>query len=182
MKKLLLGVLTTACALSFGGCSLAAKSTVRDINDNSDFAIDLLTKAEDLDLSGFGIIPGYGIDGYYDLKYGNFEEDPSEMDGVPMVRYDVSGWPDTLGERYVTGISCSDPAVKLYGFSVGDSFAAFEEFLTEEKDFEKYYDTLWFAKFRKGKVEIRCGVDYDTGLIRDYFVGVRSSNLFGVVY
>ena len=185
MKRFFLMILIIFMGCFLSGCSLVARVNAKEINDNSNFEIALLTKADEVNFEGFQVIPGFGINRYYDSKYGIFEE-PAMVSEVPHVCYDISGFPDTLGERYVTGIYCSDPSIDLFGYSVGDSVKEFKACL-EDRNFTRNSKrgSLFFEVYEKGRMEIRFGIDYneqDEGFIRDFYVRVDTTNFFMVVY
>ena len=182
MRKRLLFVpllMTVAC---FSSCRpVLSEKTVEDINNNSNFEIDLLTKVEEGDFEGFGVIPGHGVTGYYDKKYWDMDADYDAVYAC-YVRYDVTAYPDVaLGEPYVTGIFITDPEIHLYGYTVGGSSEEFSDILGD-KGFEEYYNNGHLMKFSKGKVEIRCGINHETQEINSLYVGMDLSNMLGVMF
>ncbi len=182
MKKGLLFaalLMTVAC---FSSCRpIYSETIVEDINNHSNFAINLLTPVEEADFDGFGIIPGFGVTGYYDKKYGDIDADYDAVYAC-YVQYDVTCYPDVaFGDEYVTGIFVTDPDINLYGYSVGDSSEEFSDFL-DEKGFDEYYNNGHFIKFSKEKVEIRCGVNNETQEINSIYVGIDVTNMFGVIF
>jgi hypothetical protein len=178
--KLALVSLMVIMLFSFSGCkSLWTQKTVDDINENSNFEIALLTPAGEADFDGFTVLPGFGITGYIDPRYGEFE---NEELANPHVQYDVTSYPDVLmGESHITGIRITDPAIHIYGYSVGDNGAEFASFLTE-KGFDEFSSSLTYMKFRQGKVQIRFGLDNETQAINSLYVGVDSTNHCGVIF
>ena len=182
MKKGLLFaalLMTVAC---FSSCRpLLSEKIVEDINNHSNFEVDLLTPAQEADFDGFGIIPGFGVTGYYDKKYGDIDADYDAVYAC-YVQYDVTCYPDvSFGDEYVTGIFVTDPDINLYGYSVGDSSEEFSEFL-EEKGFDEHENNGHLMKFSKGKVEIRCGINNETQEIRSLYVGIDLTNRLGVIF
>ena len=182
MRKKLLLVSLLACLLAFSGCkSIYTQKIVDDINENSNLEIGLLTPSAEVDFSDYGIIPGFGVTGYYDKKYGDYDSDFDKFYEC-CVWYSVTSYPDAvIGESHVTGIEITDPDISIYGYSVGDSSEEFVDFL-EDKGFDRYYDSNTLMKFDKGKVEIRCGIDIETKEINALYVGVDTTNLLGVIY
>ena len=182
MKKGLLFAPLLMAVACFSGCRpILSEKNVEDINNHSNFAINLLTPVEEADFDGFGIIPGLGVTGYYDKKYGDIDADYDAVYSC-YVQYDVTSYPDiVLGEKYVTGIFITDPDIYVYDYSVGDNSEEFFDFL-EEKGFDKYYNTNRMVKFSKHKVEIRCGVDFEAQTINSLYVGVDLTNRLGVIF
>ena len=182
MKKTLIFVPLLMATTFFSGCRpILSEYIVEDINNNYNFEIKLLTPAEEADFEEFGIIPGFGITGYYDKKYGDIDADYDAVHAC-YVQYDVTSYPDVaFGDKYVTGIWITDPAINLYGYSVGDNIEEFSDFL-ENKGFDEYYNNGHFMKFSKGKVEIRCGVINETQEINSLYVGMQLTNRCGVIF
>ena len=174
----------TLILLFFGaGCSLRTKAIVKDINENTNLEIDLLTKVEDnLFDENYDIIPGFGITGYFNKKYGeNYMENSDIIDACSVI-YHVTAYPDAMfGKAHVTGIQITDPDIHFYGFNVGDSAADFESFLIG-KNYKIFDKSERLIKFEKGKVEIRIGINYEEQTVRSIYVGVDTTNIFGIVY
>ena len=172
-------LMTVAC---FSSCRpILSEKIVEDINNNSNFEIDLLTKVEEGDFEGFATIPGFGVTGYYNKKYGDMEADYDAVYAC-YVQYDVTAYPDVaLGDPYVTGIFITDPEIHLYGYNVGENSEEFFDFL-EKKGFKEYYNNGHLMKFSKGKVEIRCGVKNETQEIDSLYVGMDLTNMLGVIF
>ena len=173
------------CVLLFcgTGCSLRTKAIVKDINENTNLEIDLLTKVEDnLFDENYDIIPGFGITGYFNKKYGeNYQENSDAIDACSVI-YHVTSYPDAMfGKAHITGIEITDPEIHIYGFYVGDSVADFESLLLVKK-YKKFYEAERVMKFEKGKVEIRIGINYEEQTIRSIYVGVDGTNIFGIIY
>ena len=186
MKRLFLAIMMALFFFVGSGCSVIARVNAKEINENSNFEIELLAKLEDVDFQNFQVIDGFGTQRYYDKKYGDFEDEPSQIDNYPHVSYDVSGFPDTLGERYVTGIHCSDPNIELFGCSVGDKALDFKVAL-EKRNFKKNEErgSLYFEVYEKGRIEIRFRIEYDKkeeAVLGDFTIAVDSTNLFLVMY
>ena len=178
IKKLLsIGLAVLAC-VSFSGCrSIRSEKIVEDINNHSNFEIDLLTPAKEADFDGFGIIPGFGVTGYYDKKYGDIDADYDAVYAC-YVQYDVKAYPNAAhGDYCVTGIHIKDPDIHVYGYSVGDNGEEFSDFL-EGKGFNEYYNNGHLMKFSKGKVDIRCGINNETQEIDSIYVGIEKRNPF----
>lgn len=182
MKKGIVIMAVLMGLLSFSSCKpILSEKIVEDINNHSNFEIDLLTPAKEADFDGFGIIPGFGVTGYYDKKYGDIDADYVAVYAC-YVQYDVTCYPDVaFGEKYVTGIFVTDPDIHVYGYSIGDNSEEFSEFL-EEKGFDAYYDNGHLMKFSKGKVEIRYGINNETQEIRSLYVGIDLTNRLGVIF
>ena len=182
MRKGLLLSFLLISLIVFSGCKpIWTEKIVADINKNSNLEIELLTPAEDMGVSDFGIMPGFGITGYYDKKYGDEEIDPDSLYKC-YVRYDVTSYPDVLlGEQCVTGIYITDPSIFIYGYSVGDSSKDFSNYL-KDKGFKEYYTSNRLVKFSKGKVELRCGINYEAQAIDSLYVGVTLTNSCGVIF
>ena len=172
-------LMTVAC---FSSCRpILSEKIVEDINNNSNFEIDLLTPAEEVSFEGFATIPGFGVTGYYNKKYGDMEADYDAVYAC-YVQYDVTSYPDVaLGEPYVTVIFVTDPDINIYGYSVGDSSEEFSDILSD-KGFEEYYNNGSLIKFTKGKVEIRCGINNGTQEINSLYVGMDLTNMLGVIF
>ena len=179
--KMIAACSLVATVAVFSSCSISTNKTVEDVNANSDFVVGLLTPIEEADFSGYGIIPGFGVTGYYDKKYGDWEAD---MDAVSAcyVRYDVTAYPDYMsGEQYVTGISVTDPEISVYGYSVGDDSETYKTFL-QEKGFKLYEDDLQIKRLEKDKVKLRYSVNPETQSITSIAVEVDVTNQCGVVF
>ena len=181
MKKGIVIMAVLMGLLSFSSCKpILSEKIVEDINNHSNFEVDLLTPAEEADFDGFGIIPGFGVTGYYDKKYGDIDADYDAVYAC-WVKYDVKAYPNAAhGDYCVTGIHIKDPDIHVYGYSVGDSREEFSDFL-EEKGFDEYYNNGHLMKFSKGKVEIRCGINNETQEIDSIYVGIEKRNPF-VIY
>ena len=182
MKKgLLLAPLLMAIAC-FSSCRpILSEKIVEDINTNSNFEVNLLTPVEEANFEGFNIVPGFGVEGYYDKKYGDIDADYDAVYAC-YVQYDVTSYPDVaFGEKYVTGIFVTDPDINVYGYSIGDDCEEFFDFL-EGKGFDEYYNNGHLMKFSKGKVEIRCGVNNETQELDSIYVGMDLTNMLGVVF
>lgn len=165
------------------GCSINTKSIVKEINNNTNLEIKLLTKVdEDLFDENYEIIGGFGITGYFDKKYGeNYLENSEAIDACSVI-YHVTSYPDVLlGKPHVTGIEITDPAITFYGYSVGDNMEGVEAFFTK-KGYDKFYDNGHLLKFNKGKVQIRIGVNNEEQTICSIYVGVDTTNCTGVVF
>ncbi len=182
MKTKIIAVCSlVAMVAAFSGCSLGTQKKVDDLNANSDFAVGLLTPIEEADFDDYSIIPGFGVTGYYDKKYGDWEVDMEAVSAC-YVRYNVTSYPDYMsGEQYVTGIFVTDPEISVYGYSVGDDSEAYKAFL-QEKGFKLYEDDLRVKRFEKGKVKLRFGVNPETQSIRSIDVEVDVTNHCGVVF
>jgi hypothetical protein len=181
IKKLLtIGFAVLVC-VSFSGCrSIRSEKLVEDINNHSNFEIDLLTPVGECDFEGFGMIPGHGVEGYYDKKYGDITE--NDALNASYVQYDVTSYPDIgFGKKYVTGIYISDPEIHVYGYSVGDNSEEFSDFL-EGKGFDEYYNNGRYMMCSKGKVKIRCDVNREKQEINGLYVGMDLTNMLGSMY
>ena len=174
----------TACILLLGtGCSLQTKSIVKEINKNSTFEIPLLTKAdEDLFSEDYIVIPGHGITGYYHKKYSdNNQENPDVVYDCSVI-YHVTRYPDILfGKSCVTRVDVTDPAVAVYGFSVGDNVADMQSFLLS-KGFKIFSQANHLIKYNKGEVQIRIGVNYEEQTINCICVDINTSNITGAIF
>ena len=182
-KALYVAILTCVLLFCCTGCTWWTKAIVKDINENTNLEIGLLTKVdESLFDENYDTIPGFGITGYFDKKYGeNYMENSDAIDACSVI-YHVTSYPDAFyGKLHVTGIEITDPAIEIYGFSVGDSVADFESFLLG-KGFKNFYKADRILKFKKGKIEVRCGVNYEEQTIRSIYIGVNTTNIFGVVF
>lgn len=153
-----------------------------DINKHLDTPYKLLITEEALTAEeDFCIQGGFGITGYYDEKYA-VEEDWGQTHSASAVLYSVTSWPDTvIGRMRVTEISCGDPAYSLYGIHAGDSFEGFKKVLLNE-GFKETKNNGHSARFEKWGVTVRCGIDAQTGCIRDFTVQLDGSNWFGIIY
>lgn len=182
MKKGLIFVPLLIVVASFSGCRpIRSEMFVEDINRNSNFEINLLTPADEADFSDFNTVPGMGVTGYYNKKYGDMDVD-YDAGYACYVQYDVTCYPDVaFGEKYVTGIRITDPDIHVYGYSVGDSYTEFLNFL-EDKGYDEYYNSGRLMKFSKGRVEIRCGFEPETQTIRSLYVGMDLTNRLGVIF
>ena len=182
IKRMIIACFAVILLLFSSGCSLLAIKNAEDVNKNSNLEIGLLTYAGNgLFDEHYGEIPGFGITGYYDKKYGDYEENADSIYSCSVI-YHVTSYPDVLsGKQYVTGIDVTDPETKIYGYSVGDSVEDFEAYL-KEKGYKKFYDNGHLMKFKKGKMQFRCGVDVETQTIRSLYVGVNVTNNCGVIF
>lgn len=187
MKKFFMAIfaiILTPCMLFLcAGCSLRTNAIVKDINNNTNLEIKLLTRVEDgLFDENYDIIPGFGIKGYFDKKYGeNYMENSDVIDSCVVI-YHVTSYPDAFfGKSHITGIEITDPAITLYGYSVGDSIEGVADFF-KEKGYEETYNNGHLFKFNKGKVQIRIGVNFEEQTIRSLYAGVDTTNCTGVVF
>ena len=187
MKRFFMAIfltILTVCMLVCGlGCSLRTKAIVNDINENSNLEIGLLTKADDgLFDENYDTIPGFGITGYFDKKYGeNYMENSDVIDACSVI-YHVTSYPDALyGKLHVTGIEITDPAIEIYDFSIGDSVAEIEAFL-QDNGYKKFDDANRLKKFKKGNVQIRIGINYEEQTMQSIYIGVDSTNFTGVIF
>jgi hypothetical protein len=182
IKKMAVFFFSSIFLLFSTGCSLLAIKNAEDIHKNSNLEIGLLTYAGDgLFDENYGVIPGFGITGYYDKKYGGYDVDADAVSSCSVI-YHVTSYPDVLsGKQYVTGIDVTDPEIEIYGYSVGDSVEGLETFL-EEKGYKKFSDNGNLMKFKKAKMQFRCSVDVETRTIRSLYVGVNVTNNCGVIF
>ena len=182
MRKGIAIISLFAMMVSFSGCKpILSEKIVEDINENSNFEVNLLTPAEEVPFEGFGIIPGFGQEGYYDKKYGDYDVDYEALVACYVV-YTVTSYPDiALGEKYVTEIYITDPEINIYGYSVGDNSEEFSDFL-EEKGFREEENNGHFSRCSKGKVKINYGINIETQEIQDIRVRIDTTNLLGVVF
>ena len=167
------------------GCSIGTKKLVNDINANATWEMGLLLPEEEMQFSeyGYGIVPGFGITGYYDKKYGEADINTAEMPPT-YVLYSVTSYPDTMSKKKcITRIEVHDPDVEIYGFSIGDSSEAFGELL-REMGFQPYNDyNARMDRFKKGRIVIYYGVDPDTQTIFNAMtVAVETTNHCGIVF
>ena len=167
------------------GCSIGTKRLVNDINANATWELNLLTPEEEMHFSdsGYGIVPGFGIKGYYDKKYWEGNMETGELPST-YVLYSVTSYPDAMSKKKcITRIEVHDPDVEIYGFSIGDSSEAFGELL-REMGFQPYNDyNAQMDRFKKGRIVIYYGVDPDTQTIfNDMTVAVETTNHCGIVF
>lgn len=180
--KMLAACSLVAMVAVLSGCSIGTQKTVDDVNANSTLEIDLLTSVDEVDFSDFGVVPGFGITGYYDKKYGEENTETGEMPPY-YVLYSVTSYPDFMSRgQYVTQIDVCDPEIEIYGYSIGDSSAEFGEFLVD-KGFKLNRDEARYKRFEKGKVVIRFGVEPETQTIAmSITVEVDVTNHCGIVF
>ncbi len=187
MKRFFIAIFTTiltVCMLFLcSGCSLRTNIIVKEINEKSNFEIDLLTLYdENLFGENYGTIPGFGITGYFDKKYGENYEENSDAIHACSVIYHVTSYPDViLGKQRVTGIDVTDPLIQVYGFSVGDSATELESFLLDN-GYKNFDDANRLKKFKKGNVQICIGINYEEQTLNSIYVGVDSTNFTGVIF
>ena len=117
MKKIVLCLMLLVSALGFSSCRpIRSEMFVEDINRNSNFEINLLTPAVEADFSDFNTVPGMGVTGYYNKKYGDMDVDYDAVYAC-YVQYDVTCYPDVaFGEQCVTGIRITDPDLQNHMF------------------------------------------------------------------
>lgn len=183
--KIMAAFLLIVSVFSMSGCSIGTKRLVNDINANATWELNLLTPEEEMHFSdsGYGIVPGFGITGYYDKKYGEGNMETGELPST-YVLYSVTSYPDAMSKKKcITRIEVHDPDVEIYGFSIGDSSQAFGELL-REKGFQPYNDyDARMDRFKKGRIIIYYGVDHDTQTIfNDMTVAVETTNHCGIVF
>ncbi|MBR4419784.1 MAG: hypothetical protein IKT32_02790 [Clostridia bacterium] len=160
----------------FSGClgRTVSLSFANVIKKESNFEFCILQRiTEDTSFEDYFVIPGFGICGYINKKYG--EDFHSLYDENKFVQYDVSSWPDVLSRKeYITGISCHDDSYMVFGLKIGDEYSRWQEVLRskgfKEKDGRFYYGCIRF------NVNARDGVVYSFSIYAD------STNLTGVVF
>jgi hypothetical protein len=183
--KIMAAFLLIVSVFCMSGCSIGTKRLVNDINANATWELNLLTPEEEMHFSdsGYGIVPGFGITGYYDKKYGEGNMETGELPST-YVLYSVTSYPDAMSKKKcITRIDVQDPNIDIFGFSIGDSSQAFGELL-REKGFQPYKDyNEDMDRFKKGKVIIYFGIDHEMQTISNGItVMVDTTNYFGIVF
>ncbi len=179
--KMIAASCLVAVVAFFSGCSFGTQKKVDDLNANSDFVVGLLTPIEEADFSDYGIIPGFGVTGYYDKKYGDWDADIDAVSAC-YVQYDVTSYPDYMSKKkYVTGITVTDPQVSVYGYCVGDNANEYKAFLID-KGFK--LDEEWdrIKRFENGKLLLRFSLEPETQQITSISVEVDVTNCCGVIF
>lgn len=179
--KMMAACSLVAMVAVLSGCSIGTQKTVDDVNANSTLEIDLLTSVDEVDFSDFGVVPGFGITGYYDKKYGDWDADIGAVSAC-YVQYDVTSYPDYMSKKkYVTGIRVTDPEVSVYGYCVGDNANEYKAFLID-KGFK--LDEEWdrIKRFENGKLLLRFSLEPETQQITSISVEVDVTNCCGVIF
>lgn len=154
---------------------------VKEFNDSSAFELKFLESVENKDLSQFYRDPGFGCDGYVNLKYGITDEGAFTKISnaeVQAVYYNVTAYPDEAdGGQFVTDIICSDPEITFMGNYTVDDFAGFFNYL-KSKGF-----TVYSTNDTSNGYDATCGNISISGTegrsIRIYY---RVSNKTGIMY
>ncbi len=94
------------------------RDIVAEFNENSNFILPLLTSEEDIDMTEYKKIEGFG--GYSLVDIDN-DDSAMYLYENETTEYIVSGYPDVLDEYFITYIVTTDPAIDVYGYSVGDT-------------------------------------------------------------
>lgn len=170
-------VVLTICIISLfsSGCigRALSKNFARDIQKNSNFEFGILQEiTEESVFEDYYVVPGFGITGYVDKKYG---ENYDKQEISTYVQYSVSSWPDVLSKKkYITGIDCHDEKYTLYGLKIGDAYEEWQRGLKEkgfkEKDGRFYYNC------------IRINVNHRNGLVFSFSIFADSTNFSGVQF
>ena len=185
-KAILIIIVVCVILFSYAGAvffQLPERAVISDINKNLDTPYKMLEKREDMSLGNCGVIGGFGVDGYFDSKYGALDEEGSfDVEKNKAVVYYVTSWPDTvIGSGRVTRIVCADPEYSLYGCSVGGYASGFKRELAEH-GFEKTGGNLGGERFEKNGVSISYAIDSETNRVSIFTVSVNNSNLFRIMY
>ncbi len=148
--KIIAFLILIVSVFSFSGCSLQTNNTVTEINEHSNLEIELLTPLKECDFSDYEVGEGYGVTAY--IKYTGTE--PNEMGVKPHIKYSVSKYPYFfLGKERVTQIEIAVTEVSILGYSIGDNYLEFENYLYREK-FKKSKDNTFSKHYEKGAVGI----------------------------
>ena len=148
--KIIAFIILIASVFSFSGCSLRTNNVVKEINEHSTLEIELLTPFSECNFSDYEVGGGYGVTAY--IKYTGTE--PNEMGAKPHIKYSVSKYPYFfLGKERVTQIEIAVPEVSVLGYSIGDNYLEFENYLSREK-YEKSKDNTFSKHYEKGAVGI----------------------------
>lgn len=197
MKKRILIIVVIAVALSIIGLmvipKMIEKDTVKDLNSNSEFGLDLLYQLTDEDWDQYNVLSGFGMDTIYDKELPPpFENDDDFFDiheysiANPTTMYDITSYPTMISDYgYVTKIETTDPSHHLFGISVGDEFneTYVEEILSEYH--YTYEDTIFNPsvdsyEYSRSKVSIRIYVIDD--LISRIQVRIKVRSIPGIVF
>ncbi len=168
-------LIITLLVFPFSGCigKSITLSFARNMQKNTNFEFCILTEiTADISFEDYFIVPGFGVTGYVNKKYG---EDYSSKEDINYVQYSVSSWPDVLSKKqYITGIHCYDENYNIYGLKIGDSAQKWEQTLTQKgfklKDGRYYYS------------HIRINVNQREGVVFSFSIYADSTNISCVVF
>lgn len=153
MKKVVILLLSVLLILSFVGCS----NNKRDKYDtNLEFWI--CDNVDNFDFSDYQ--PRYGLMGgkeYYGSGYTpTLDENDQQVDPEHCVIYTITSYPDySSSKAHITGISITDPDVKIYGLTLNSSDEDIKSTMKSNgfKLKEEYPNSRGF-RYSKGKISI----------------------------
>lgn len=180
---LLLTVWFCTCGSGCIGKALA-EGVGKDIRQNSNFDFGFLQKVtSETSFEDCFVVPGFGITGYVPKKYG----ENYDTDEIPFhVQYSVTNWRDALSrEKRVTSIDCHDSFYTLYGLKIGDTYALWEQVLTEKgfklnSNENNGFNGTGTQRFYKHG--IRINVNAREGEVFAFSLYAETTNLGGIVY
>ena len=172
-------LIAAAIIIIFPILRVPTKTAAAKVNKNIGLPYSLLEPGPGFSSEKFGIISGFGITGYYDLRYSdNTAAETFDVEEKGGVAYYVSAWPDTvLGKSRITRIEIADPDVEIFGCHIGDYQYDFIKAI-EKNGFRAKGNNLYEC----GGVLIRIDSERETGKLKKITVSVNSTNIFRVQY
>ena len=172
MKKRICLWLLLACMLSVAGCSSALQSKPSDL----EFWIG--ENVDSVDFSAYQ--QRYGLMGgreYYASGYvPTVDENGEQKDPECCVIYTVTSYPDySSKKKHITRITITDPAVEVYGLSIGSAAAEIESVMNSN-GFKRQSEANSVGQtYQNGKVTIRFSND-------SILIHIKVTNLFGMQF
>lgn len=172
-------LIAAAVIIIFPILRVPTRTAADTVNKNIGLPYNLLEQKPGFSSEKYGIIGGFGITGYYDLKYSDTTvTETFDVEEKGGVAYYVSAWPDTvLGKSRITRIEIADPDVEIFGCHIGDYQYDFIKAI-EKNGFRAKGNNL----YERGGVLIRIDSEGETGKLGKITVSVNSTNIFRVQY
>jgi hypothetical protein len=196
MKKKLILIIVLVTILSIIGIivipKMIEKDTVKDLNSNSEFGLDLLYKLSDEDWDQYNVLSGFGMDIIYDKELPPAFDDDDFFDiheyskTNPATMYDITSYPNIIGDYgYVTKIETTDPNYHLFNLSVGEDIDG--DLISETLENYHYtldesyqHDDIEILVYKRSKVLITIYTDYD--VITRIQIRIKVRSIPGIVF
>lgn len=172
-------LIAVAVIIIFPVMRVPTRMAAAKVNKNIGLPHGLLEAGAGFSSEKYGIIGGFGITGYYDLKYSdNTSAEVFDVEERGGVAYYVSACPDSsFGKSCITRIEIADPDVEIFGCHINDYQYDFIKAI-EKNGFKAKSNNLYEC----GGVLIRIGAESETGKLKIITISVNSTNIFRVQY